>query len=209
MHSHFPLFRSHLDLAHQYWEKLLQAGDWAIDATCGNGHDTLKLAEILENKKGGVIGIDIQPEAIAKTEQLLGEYDVALYCQSHADFPLLAKEKPIRLIIYNLGYLPGGNKAFTTMTENTLTSVRKASTLIVPGGAFIDHLLSWPRGRRKRAASSFTRAGPVAVRCLEYLSSHLSPAPSCAVVIFNSEVNSNYLAFSFNHRANTMAWKKF
>jgi SAM-dependent methyltransferase len=135
MHSHFPLFRSHLDLAHQYWEKLLQAGDWAIDATCGNGHDTLKLAEILKNKNGGVIGIDIQPEAIEKTQHLLGEYDVELYCQSHADFPLLAKEKPVRLIVYNLGYLPGGNKAVTTMAESTLTSVRKASALIVPGGA--------------------------------------------------------------------------
>ncbi len=135
MHSHFPLFRSHLDLAHQYWEKLLQAGDWAIDATCGNGHDTLKLAEILSKRNGGVIGIDIQPEAIAKTRALLREYDVALYCQSHADFPPLAKEKPVRLIVYNLGYLPGGDKAFTTMTESTLASVRKASELIVPGGA--------------------------------------------------------------------------
>src|SRR5262245_56974336 len=64
---HFPLFQSHIDLAHSYWKRLLQDGDWAIDATCGAGFDTLKLAEF----GAGVIGIDIQEEAIRRTEELL------------------------------------------------------------------------------------------------------------------------------------------
>lgn len=135
MQAKFPIFNSHLDLAHQYWEKLLLESDWAIDATCGNGHDTLKLSEILKN--GGVIGIDIQPEAIAKTKELLGEHRAhsSLYCQSHATFPLLAEEKQVRLIVYNLGYLPGGNKTITTMAETTLASIRAAAKLIISGGA--------------------------------------------------------------------------
>lgn len=134
MSRNFPVFNSHLDLAHHYWERFLRPGDWAIDATCGNGHDTLKLAQTKEI--GGVIGIDIQPEALQSTQTLLGERsNVHLYCQSHADFPPLASLRPIRLIVYNLGYLPGGNKQMTTLTPTTLESVRKALQLVVPGGA--------------------------------------------------------------------------
>lgn len=143
MRQNFPLFQSHLDLAHLYWERLLEKGDFAIDATCGAGNDTLKLGQILWNKGGGeVIGIDIQDEAILRTNRLLQENlpveslsHIHLYRQSHIDFPLIANECTIKLIIYNLGYLPKGNKQLTTMTTSTLESVKKALTLIKPGGA--------------------------------------------------------------------------
>ncbi len=135
--------RAHLDLAHQYMHRFLKEDDWAIDATCGNGHDTLELTHILCNE-GGVIGIDIQDDAIAKTRTLLQSHfpkedlrNVHLYCQSHADFPKLCFQKPIRLVVYNLGYLPGGNKCLTTMTESTLESVRQALKFIMPGGAVL------------------------------------------------------------------------
>jgi hypothetical protein len=138
----FPVFHSFIDLAHHYWEKLLQEGDWAIDATCGNGHDIFKLAGILLGKQGTVIGIDRQQEAISRTHDLLQSgfsneerARLHLFCQSHTHFPLLVENNPIRLIVYNLGYLPKGNKQITTMTQSTLESVRKALDLIVPGGA--------------------------------------------------------------------------
>jgi SAM-dependent methyltransferase len=141
MTRNFPLFHSPLKLAHSYWEKLLQKGDWAIDATCGNGNDTLKLAQILREKQGRVIGIDLQLEAIKKTNELLQSHlspedrtHVHLYCQSHVNFPVLAEKNPIRLIVYNLGYLPKGNKQITTTVSSTLESVKKALDLIVPGG---------------------------------------------------------------------------
>lgn len=139
----YPLFSTHLDLAHQYMHRLLKEEDWAIDATCGNGHDTLELTRIL-HKKGAVIGIDIQHDAIAKTRTLLESQfpkedlsHVSLFCQSHADFPQLCFEHPIRLVVYNLGYLPGGNKGLTTLTESTLESVRQALKFIMPGGAVL------------------------------------------------------------------------
>jgi hypothetical protein len=142
MNRHFSLFYSHLDLAHQYWERILRLGDFAIDATCGNGHDTLKLAQILLQKGsgGGVVGIDIQEEAIARTKALLqahlqegGLSRIHLFAQSHVCFPPL--ELPIRLVAYNLGYLPKGDKRLTTLTESTLESIRNALGLIVAGGA--------------------------------------------------------------------------
>ena len=139
MQRNFPLFQSHLDLAHHYWDKLLQAGDWAIDATCGGGNDTLVLAKILANKGAGeVVAIDIQEEAIARTKSLLSPAlaaKVHLFNQSHTLFPSLAHGVPVRLVVYNLGYLPQGNKQLTTQTETTLQSVRLALDLILPGGA--------------------------------------------------------------------------
>lgn len=141
MHRNFTLFQSHLDLAQSYWADLLQRGDWAIDATCGSGHDTLKLAQLVR-EEGGVIGIDLQEEAIAKTRGLLEgslPFDalsrIHLYTQSHCHFPQVAAEKPIKLIVYNLGYLPGGDKQLTTMAQTTLESVSKALNLLQPGGA--------------------------------------------------------------------------
>lgn len=134
----FPLFDSHLDLAQKYWENFLTLGDWAIDATCGNGHDTLLLSQLV-GREGGVIGLDIQERAIEQTKILIkGQIEnlnnTYLFCQSHELFPLLAGEKPIQLIVYNLGYLPHGDKEITTRLETTLISVRNACNLLPPGG---------------------------------------------------------------------------
>jgi hypothetical protein len=89
-----------------------------------------------------VIAIDIQQEAIGRTRKLLEESlpadilpRVHLYNQSHGDFPQMATQKPVKLIVYNLGYLPRGDKGLTTMTQTTLESVEKALSLLHPGGA--------------------------------------------------------------------------
>src|SRR5882672_6066525 len=124
MRRQFPLFQSHIDLAHHYWKLLLNRGGWAIDATCGGGHDTLLLTELLLDKgSSGVIAIDIQEEAISRTRELLPSSflpHVHLFQQSHVDFPSLASTVPLKLVVYNLGYLPRGNKQLTTQTSTTL-----------------------------------------------------------------------------------------
>ena len=144
MNCQFPIFKSHLDLAHRYWEQLLSDGGWAIDATCGNGKDTCKLAHILSPfyAHSGILALDIQPQAIAATQaevqaQFPAENPLPIhyFCQSHADFPPLAAQQPIRLIVYNLGYLPKGNKEITTLTSSTLESLLRAMQLVIPGGA--------------------------------------------------------------------------
>ncbi len=144
----FPIFNSHLDLAHQIWAKAAEAGDWAIDSTCGNGHDTLFLAQHYE----GIIGLDIQEKALENTRNLVnGNERVHLFCQSHETFPDLAK--PIKLIVYNLGYLPGGDKTLTTQVQSTLTSISNALNLIVPGGLVsITCYPGHPEGQREEEA---------------------------------------------------------
>jgi len=141
--SHFPLFQSHLDLAHTYWKQLIKPGDQAIDATCGNGQDTLVLCQlILENPKSCVWAIDIQAKGIELTRQHLSRHvekpmlDRVYYQQGcHSQFPLEIHEESISLIIYNLGYLPGSDKNLTTQTATTLQSLNRALSLLKPGGA--------------------------------------------------------------------------
>jgi SAM-dependent methyltransferase len=127
-------FMKATELAHFYWKRVIQPGDCVIDATCGNGKDSLFLADLIGDQ-GTLIGMDIQKEAVEKTGKLLEQRsNCHLFLQSHHEFPALAVQKKIKLIAYNLGYLPGGDKKITTQTSSTLESVKKALTLIVPGG---------------------------------------------------------------------------
>lgn len=127
----FPLFTSHLDLAHQKWAQIAQKGFWAIDATCGNGHDTAYLAGLFS----GVVALDIQQVAIDHTKSRCeGLNSVHFFLQSHETFPQMAHDNPIMLIVYNLGYLPGGKKSETTLTSTTMQSVASGLKLLQPGG---------------------------------------------------------------------------
>ncbi len=133
-------FHPHLELAHRYWKELLQPGDHAIDATCGNGKDTLKLAQLLHSTSQ-LITLDIQSLALQRTQQFLREHlpieqlsRIHFFQQSHVEFPSLAYTFPIKLIVYNLGYLPGGEKSITTQTMTTLMSLSAAQSLIARGG---------------------------------------------------------------------------
>lgn len=141
MFTQFPLFRSHLDLAHQYWTILVHPGDTVIDATCGNGHDTLKLAQLaLHSDQGHVIGIDLQEQSLLATKARLMEHlspdllrRVQLICGCHSSFPEIPP-KSVRLIVYNLGYLPKGDKSRTTLAKTTIESLQAAFPLLMPGG---------------------------------------------------------------------------
>lgn len=165
MGQHFPLFRSPLDLAHNFWEQLLQPGDMAVDATAGNGRDTLFLARLPLKK---VYAIDIQESACANTKALLEaelneneRAKVEVICQSHSSFP--REVEGAKLFVYNLGYLPGGDKNKTTMTQSTLQSLEAALSLVATGGAISltcypghpegakeeEHLLTFVKGLSK------------------------------------------------------------
>lgn len=139
-------FQNHLTFAHAIWKAHLEPGDWAIDATCGNGQDTAILAQITAN----VIALDIQPRAI---ESASSRAQAHFFCQSHESFPSFCEGKRIQLIVYNLGYLPGGDKTLTTRVESTLMSIRAAQALIGDGGLIsITCYPGHPEGAREQAA---------------------------------------------------------
>jgi hypothetical protein len=143
MNRQFALFQSHLDFAHTYWKQIIAAGDTVIDATCGNGHDTLFLAQIvLTDTSGVVIACDLQKQALDNTEKRLresnllsGKLERVRFVQGcHSTFPKDLKSGEVKLIVYNLGYLPKGDKAKTTLTETTLDSLKAATELVVSEG---------------------------------------------------------------------------
>lgn len=129
-------FSAHLDLTKAYWKEHVRPDELIIDATCGNGYDTLFLAQLPLSK---VVGIDIQPEAIKNTKNILEKHGVVdrviLNCGSHESFEWLKLPDRPKLIVYNLGYLPGGNKTLTTQTETTLASLRSAMSVLGDNGA--------------------------------------------------------------------------
>ncbi|WZY00736.1 class I SAM-dependent methyltransferase [Bacillus sp. FSL W7-1360] len=114
-----------IPFAHTLLTQTVKQGDTVIDATAGNGHDTLFLAKIVGDT-GHVIGTDIQPAAIARTTERLktaGVNDrVSLYCQGHETLEEISafRNSVIAGAIFNLGYLPRGDKSITTTGSATV-----------------------------------------------------------------------------------------
>ncbi|PPD34701.1 MAG: 16S rRNA (cytosine(1402)-N(4))-methyltransferase [Methylomonas sp.] len=117
----------------------LQAGDIAIDATLGNGHDCLFLAECV-GSTGHVYGFDIQTQALESTRQRLHDLNAApvtLIRANHADMRHYipeAEQGHISAIMFNLGYLPGTDKSIMTQTQTTLQAIEVACDLLASQG---------------------------------------------------------------------------
>lgn len=122
--------KPHLKKAHQFWKDHLQPTDIVIDATCGNGRDTAVLAQLVP--QGHVYAIDIQEVAIIKSRQNAPFTNISFLHQCHTHLP---HDQRVRLVVYNLGYLPGGNKQSTSLSSTTLKSVQNALALLPKGGA--------------------------------------------------------------------------
>lgn len=127
---------SHLSCAHALWSNIVSPYDVVVDATLGNGHDALFLARCLKGK-GTLLGYDIQKKAIDSSSllfsanpELTKELDVKFYLTSHEELDALFPS----LIVYNLGYLPRGDKTVTTSFQTTKKSIERAISLIKPGG---------------------------------------------------------------------------
>jgi hypothetical protein len=142
MFGKYPLFQSHIDLAHDLWKKILKKKELVIDATCGNGHDTLVLAKLVFNASEGILyAIDKQAKAITSCQTLLSKelpaeiFNKIHFVRScHSRFPSEIAMGSASLIVYNLGYLPGGDKNQTTEAPTTLLSVQEALSLLKEGG---------------------------------------------------------------------------
>jgi SAM-dependent methyltransferase len=120
--------KPHLEKAHTFWREHLKTDDHVIDATCGNGKDTAVLAGLVP--EGHVYALDIQEAALEKAR---GMYEnVSYHLQCHTQ---LTQDERVRLVVYNLGYLPGGDKSITSETRTTLMSVARALELLPLGGA--------------------------------------------------------------------------
>lgn len=119
-------------LAADVLRAVIQAGDTVVDATLGNGHDALMLAGLV-GEEGHVIGFDVQADAVASARARLEEHGVAQRCTLHHlghEHMAEVVQGPVRAVMFNLGWLPGGNKTVTTHWETTRQAVTAALSLL-------------------------------------------------------------------------------
>ena len=129
-------FRSARFWAAELIEPALYPGARAVDATMGNGKDTLWLCRHV-GEQGRVYAFDIQPEAVSRTRALLeaegcGER-AELFCAGHERMAEYVPE-PVDAVMFNLGWLPGAAHAVTTQTPTTLRAAAAALELLKPEG---------------------------------------------------------------------------
>ena len=117
----------------------IKKGGVAVDFTMGNGHDTLWLSEAM-GENGKVYAFDIQPQALESSRRLLetenAPQNYTLILDSHSNVLDYVSEK-ICIGMFNLGFLPGGDKSITTKRETTMVAIRAAIDLLDDDGALL------------------------------------------------------------------------
>ena len=120
-----------LEMAHDFLAQVITQEDIVVDATMGNGHDTLFLAKLAKQ----VYAFDIQEQALEKTSQRLQEAgltNVDLILQGHETVNQFVTE--VKAAIFNLGYLPSADKSIITQPQTTLEALEKLCQMLVKGG---------------------------------------------------------------------------
>ncbi|MBO5274542.1 MAG: class I SAM-dependent methyltransferase [Clostridia bacterium] len=121
-----------ITLEKQFVSAHIKKGGVCVDFTMGNGHDTSWLSRQV-GEEGHVYAFDIQPQALESTRKTLAEDgcpdNCTLICDSHSNVKDYVKEK-ICAGMFNLGYLPGGDKSITTLRETTIPAVKAGIELL-------------------------------------------------------------------------------
>ncbi len=124
------------EYCHRFLADYIKPGDCCVDATCGNGGDTEFLCRMV-GENGRVYGFDIQEQAVSRTAQRLenagcGER-ARLYCAGHEHMAEYVKEEAA-VIMFNFGYLPGGDHRIATQADTSLEAVEAGLSLLKPDG---------------------------------------------------------------------------
>lgn len=131
--------------------EVIEPDDIVIDATCGNGHDTLFLASLVP--EGKVYSFDIQEVALKSAQKKSSDYTNIEYVHdSHANVDEYV-QAPVSVAMFNLGYLPSGDKTITTEAESTLAAIDKIFDLLRVGGRIIIAVYhGHPSGKEEKLA---------------------------------------------------------
>lgn len=110
-----------------------------VDGTMGNGYDTSFMRSFLTGN-GFIYAFDIQKQALEETQRKLeleNQFSkVQLIHDGHENIDQYI-QGPLDLVVYNLGYLPKGDKAITTTDDKSLESLKKAMKLLKKNGLII------------------------------------------------------------------------
>ena len=124
------------EFCHHFIRKHVAAGDICVDATAGNGNDTEFLCR-LTGDEGKVYAFDIQEEALKNTKERLDQNDLQaeLILDGHEKMASYVKETgEVACIVFNFGYLPGGDHELATKADTSISAIETGLTLLRRGG---------------------------------------------------------------------------
>ena len=147
-----PKLQNALEFSHVLMNTFVPRGGAVIDATVGNGNDTVFLCGLL-GESGLLFGFDIQQQALDRAAEKLDgiKTTVRLICDGHQNMKKYV-DCAVDFIGFNLGFLPAGDRSVTTLCETTLPAIEAALSLLKVGGvccvcAYPGH----PEGNRELA----------------------------------------------------------
>lgn len=135
------MLQTALNFSHTLLQEIIHENDIVVDATMGNGNDTVFLANLV-GENGHVYAFDIQEKAIENTKITLNEQDLlqrtSLLNQGHETIDyVIPQNVPIKAAIFNLGYLPKSDKKVITKSETTIQALTQLLPLLAPKGRII------------------------------------------------------------------------
>ena len=136
------MFKGVIPFAHHLLKEVTTEGDIVLDATCGNGNDTLLLATLV-GETGHVYSFDVQQQAIETTKQLIQQHgwnNVHYIHDSHAKLETYLQEEhkeKVRAAIFNLGYLPRSDKKVITEAPSTIAAMEALLHNLKKGGRVV------------------------------------------------------------------------
>lgn len=135
----YQFFNNVTNITREIIKNKIVKGNVAIDATVGNGKDTLLLANLV-GSDGKVYGFDIQESAIINTKRKLIENKLSdrvyLIKDGHENMDNYV-DVLVDLIVFNLGYLPGGDHKIVTKAESTIIALKKSLQLLKENGLLL------------------------------------------------------------------------
>ncbi|SFJ16526.1 Putative rRNA methylase [Terrisporobacter glycolicus] len=129
-----------------FLEKIIEKGHVVIDATMGNGYDTVYLGNLV-GETGKVYAFDVQEEALTSTRKKVVrdnmEDRIELIHDGHENLDKYVKEE-VSCVVFNLGYLPRAKHMVITKPDTTLEAIKKSLEILKPNGiisiaAYIGH----------------------------------------------------------------------
>jgi hypothetical protein len=125
---------------HHFINHHVKEGDICIDATVGNGYDT-ELLVTLVGETGKVYGFDIQKQALENTKARLKETGllqrVQLFLKSHEQMADCIDDNAhglVSCVVFNFGYLPGGDHQIATKSETSILAIEGALAMLKKNG---------------------------------------------------------------------------
>lgn len=189
-----PVSLDAVTISHWLLERVVRKGDRVVDATLGKGLDAAVLGRLVGGR-GKVYAFEVQEKAQRRAEANLivagFRRRVVFHQANHAEWEAHLPEDlkgQLGAVVFNLGYLPGGDKEVTTQATTTLQAVQKAVDWLRVGGLLVvvmypghatgeeerEHLLGWSQSLPAARWQAWHMASPLP---------HKRPAPQILTLL--------------------------